>query len=197
MADKGLIFDLEDILISYTYDKSEESSLIFDFLRERKYIFHEDDLKGVSPQVFAENFTAWRGSDYEILLNEIGKFQRRALLSGKGDLEAPGVLQVLSAKYSIAVIARSRGDGIVKALSNAGIRGFINYIVPGESWLNEPKDGIALDLVMAKFPNIAPDKWYYVGRSEHEKWAKDRNIVFLCYGASNLSTLEDVMEELM
>ena len=135
MRDKGLIFDLEDILISYNLDTKAEADLILDFLLQRKYIFQSDDLEGLTPSEFIAEFSGWRGKDREILDNEIGKFQRQALFSAQGAPGVSGVLQALSAKYLIAVISRSRGDGIIKALSNVGIRGYISYIVPGKAGL--------------------------------------------------------------
>lgn len=197
MRDKGLIFDLEDILISYNLDTKAEADLILDFLLQRKYIFQSDDLEGITPSEFIAEFSGWRGKDREILDNEIGKFQRQALFAAQGAPGVSGVLQALSAKYLIAVISRSRGDGIIKALSNVGIRGYISYIVPGESWLNQRKPGIALDLVMAKFPDISGENWSYVGLQSHKFWAVDRNVRFLPYGLEAYEDLEDIMEELL
>ena len=71
MRDKGLIFDLEDILISYNLDTKAEADLILDFLLQRKYIFQSDDLEGLTPSEFIAEFSGWRGKDREILDNEI------------------------------------------------------------------------------------------------------------------------------
>ncbi|MDO4542291.1 MAG: hypothetical protein Q4C00_05630, partial [Bacillota bacterium] len=147
MREKGLIFDLEDILIFYQRDFEAEEKLIYDFLLSRKYIFLPEDLKGKKPTEFAKNLVNWRNKDDEILENEIAKFQRQALLKATGNPEASGILQVLAGKYTIGVISRSRGDGIVKTLAKVGIRGYINYIVPAENWTEDGNIAVALDLI--------------------------------------------------
>lgn len=196
MHDKGLILDLENIIIFYQADIVGENEVIYSFLHQRKYLFDPEDLEGLSPGEFAQGIKVWRGKDREILANEIGVFQRQKLMDAKVNPEAAGVLQALSRKYAIALICRNRGDGIIKVLAKAGVRNYVNYIVPGESW-NPRNPEVAIDLVLQRFPNIKPGNWCYVGDSGHESAAAARGIEFFPYGVGGFISLEDVMDELM
>lgn len=196
MQDRGLIFDLENIIIFYEPDLEKENQVIYSFLCQRKYIFDSQDLQGLSPREFVKGIKSWRGRDKEILDNEIGVFQRQSFMAARVNPEAAGVFQALSGKYAITLISRSWGDGIVKVLAKAGVRSYVNYIVPGESWDREDP-GTAVDLILERFPQIEPENWSYVGESDHKLAAAARGIDFLAYGCAALLSLDDVMDELM
>ncbi|MEE0776485.1 MAG: hypothetical protein U0M15_05455 [Bacillota bacterium] len=197
MLEQGVIFDLEGILLTIDMDENAKNQMVFEFLRERKYVFHPDDLEGKSPLDFAASFARWRDHDREILEQEIGKFERRAMMNAKGDPSASGVLEMISRRYRVVVLSRSRGDGLVKTLGKLGIRQFIHSIVPAEDWVNHPSPVIGLELAMAKYPEIPKGKWRYVGLPDSRARAHQCDLAFYPFGIPPLKELEDVMDELL
>ncbi|MEG1336770.1 MAG: HAD hydrolase-like protein [Clostridiales bacterium] len=197
MKEKGLIFDLENILIFYEVPCHAEEKLIWDFLISKKYIFHSDDLQGKNPCKFADEFKEYRGNDDAFLQAERAKLHRKYLMDAVGTPSVSGVLQTLAQKYQIVILAQSQGDGIIKALAKAGIRNYVNFIVPGEKWVGKSPITLGLDIAMEKYPKIPKSNWLYVGNPSSHHMAKAANIRFFPYGIAPYENLEDIMEELI
>lgn len=195
--EQGIIFDLENVLLTIDIDENAKNRLVYDFLRERKYLFHPDDLKGKTPLEFAASLSCWHEHDGEILEQEIGKFERKVMLEAKCDSSAPGVLSMLSLRYRLVVLSRSRGDGIVKALGNAGIRQFFDFIVPGEKWVGHPSRTVGLEFAMEKYPEISKEQWCYVGAPPSREAAVQCGLRFYAFGDPPLEELEDLMDILL
>lgn len=192
---QGIIFDLEDVLLTIIPNEEKINRMIYDFLKDRKYLFHPDDLNGKSPLAFANSLSCWRGHDREILDQELGKLERQSMMEAKSDPSASGVLSVLSRRYRLVILSTSRGDGIVKALGNAGIRQFFDYIVPGERWAADclPR-AVGLKLAMAKYPEIPLEKWRYVGALASQASAKESGLPFYAFGTPPVEELEDLLD---
>lgn len=190
-----LIFDLENILFSYDSELQAENELIYCFLRDRNYLFDPLDLEGKTPYEFMLSIEDWQKNDAEVLATEIRKIRREALLCGKGAPSVSGVLQALSVKYHIIVLSRSQGDGLVRALAKIGIRNYVDYIIPGEDWVNESSETLGLELSMAKYPKIPLENWSYICLPDAAVRGKSLGMKCYPYGKPPFIDLEDIMEE--
>ena len=104
---------------------------------------------------------------------------------------------MLSLRYRLVVLSRSRGDGIVKALGNAGFDNFSILLCReknGSAILPEP---LVWNLLWRNIRRSLKSSGVMWGRRLREKRQSNVDFCFYAFGDPPLEELEDLMDILL
>ncbi len=194
MRKKAMIFDMDNTILHSRIDYERMKQVTFDYLRDGGYYPPDYDYLSCTTAQLIDDLKAdhrLRAEDEKGVWEAIEKVEREGMRRAEAEPGALQVLQALQPVYHIHILTNNAGPGSLLALSRCGLLPFVDKIVCREEVKRLKPDAEGAKKLLAIYPDIPVESWYYVG----DFWAdgaaaQGAGIRFIAYRANRRQMAE-------